>query len=246
MEIIVTSNQDMDMSSMGMQMQNNTITQTNVEVKDIVKDTIVSAVIISRMQISVDMMGQQMSYDSDKPEDKDSEMGKEVANKIGKELLVYTHKETGKGRAAKEETAKEADKNVLAEMMQSFGSTNESNSIENLFFLVAKNKKEGDSWTDTSSVNGSKESKTYTIKSIKDGTTIIGLFTTLQTTTTQETEGMQMDINMNIKTEGEFSIDSKSLMMKKSTSVSDIDGTIGVMGESMPMSSKVTTTVVYK
>jgi len=245
-EIVVTSNQDMDMSSMGMQMQNNTTTQTKVEVKDVVKDTIISAVTIARMQISVDMMGQQMSYDSDKPEDKDSEIAKEVADKIGKELLVYTHKATGKGRAAKEEKAKEADKNPLAGMMQSFGSTDESNTIENLFFLAAKDKKEADTWTDTSSVNGNKESKTYIIKSIKDGTTLVGLFTTLQTASTVETEGMQMDINMNIKTEGEFSIDSKSLMMKKSTSVSDIDGTIGVMGQSMPMSSKVTTTVLYK
>lgn len=245
-DIIVTTNQEMDMSSMGMQMQNNTTTQTKVEVKDIVKDSIVSAITIARMQISVDMMGQQVNYDSDKPEDKDSEMGKDVGNRIGKELLVYSHKTTGKGRAEKDNTVKEADKNPLAGLMQSFGPADESATIENLFFLAAKGKKEGDTWTDTSSVNGNKESKTYTIKSIKDGITLVGLFTTMQTSTTTEAEGMQMDISMNVKTEGEFSLDSKSFMMKKSTSVSDIDGTIGVMGQSMPMSSKVTTSIEYK
>jgi hypothetical protein len=173
-------------------------------------------------------------------------MGKEVADKIGKEMLVYTHKTTGKGRTDKEAASKEADKNPLAGLMKAVGTEDESNTIENLFFMAAKGKKETESWTDTSSVNGNKESKTYNIKSIKDGIILIGLFTTLNTSNTTEAEGMQMDINMNIKTEGEFSIDGKSFMMIKSTSVSNIDGTIGVMGQSMPMSSKVTTTIEYK
>lgn len=245
-EIVVTSNQDMDMSSMGMQMQNKTVTQTKVEIKDFIKDSIVSAVTVIRMQISLDMMGQQMSFDSDKPEDKDSEMGKEVSDKIGKEILVYSNKTNGKGRADKVAEVEAADKNPLASMMKPGNVLDESGTIESLFFLAAKGKKEGDTWTDTSSLNGNKETKTYSIKSIKDGITIIGLFTTIQTSTVTEAEGMQMDINMNVKTEGEFSIDSKSFMMKKSTSVSDIDGTVGVMGQSMPMSSKVTTSVEYK
>jgi hypothetical protein len=245
-EIVVTTNQDMDMSSMGMQMQNKTVTQTKVEIKDFIKDSIVSAVTVTRMQISLDMMGQQISFDSDKPEDKDSEMGKEVSDKIGKEILVYSNKTNGKGRADKVSEVEAADKNPLASMMKPGNVLDESGTIESLFFLAAKGKKEGDTWTDTSSVNGNKETKTYSIKSIKDGITLIALFTSIQTSTVTEAEGMQMDINMNVKTEGEFSIDSKSFMMKKSTSVSDIDGTVGVMGQSMPMSSKVTTSVEYK
>jgi len=245
-EIVVTTNQDMDMSSMGMQMQNKTVTQTKVEIKDFIKDSIVSAVTVTRMQISLDMMGQQISFDSDKPEDKDSEMGKEVSDKIGKEILVYSNKTSGKGRADKVSEVETADKNPLASIMKPGNVLDESGTIESLFFLAAKGKKEGDTWTDTSSVNGNKETKTYSIKSIKDGITLISLFTSIQTSTVTEAEGMQMDINMNVKTEGEFSIDSKSFMMKKSTSVSDIDGTIGVMGQSMPMSSKVTTSIEYK
>lgn len=40
---------------------------------------IVSTVTVTQMQILLDMMGQQMNFDSDKLEDKDRDMGKEVS-----------------------------------------------------------------------------------------------------------------------------------------------------------------------
>lgn len=241
--------QDIDMTGMGMQMKNNTTTTSILEVKGDDKENYTTSFKVSKMNLTMDMMGQQQSYDSDKPEDKDSEMGKALSDKIGKEVAVLINKNTGKASLEnKTEVSpeKKATANPLDGMMEGFSSVEEDASVETIFFLIPAGKKTGDTWMDSSSNNGMKEVKTYTLKSINGGIASIGLFATMQGNSTMESQGMQMDITLSAKTEGEILVDSKSSLVKKRSSVMDLTGSIDVMGQSVPIISKAIVNIDYK
>jgi len=241
--------QDIDMTAMGMQMKNNTTTTSILEVKGDDKENYTTSFKVSKMNITMDMMGQQQSYDSDKPEDKDSEMGKAVADKIGKEVAVLINKNTGKAsleNKTKVSPEKKASANPLDGMMDTFGSAEEDASVETIFFLIPPGKKTGDTWMDSSSNKGMKEVKTYTFKSINAGIANISMFATMQGSTAMETQGMQMDITLSAKTEGEILVNAKSSLVKKRSSVMDLTGSIDIMGQSVPIISKAIVNIDYK
>ena len=89
------------------------------------------------------------------------------------------------------------------------------------------------------------EIKNYTLKSIVDGVATVQLFATMQGSSSLETQGMQMDMSMSSKTEGEIMVDTKTSLVKKRSSVMDLEGTIDMMGQSVPMTSKAVVTITY-
>jgi hypothetical protein len=247
--IITQSTQDVDMMGMGMQMKNSSNSTSLLVVKDANKETYTTTYQLSKINLTVDMMGQQTSYDSEKPADKDSEMGKEVADKVGKEVIITVNKSTGKATLAiKEDVSpeKKEEASPLDGLMDSFGSAAEDATVETIFFLVPAEKKMGDNWIDSSSNNGMKEVKTYTIQSIEGNMIHIGIFSTMEGSKSIETEGMQMDISLSTKTEGEILVDAKSSLVKKRSSVMDLTGSIEMMGQSIPITSKVIMSITYQ
>lgn len=246
--ITATANQEMEMSSMGMLMKNNSSSTAVVEVKGSDNTNYNTTYKLTRMKISMDVMGQQNSYDSEKPEDKTTEIGKSVEGKIGQELKVLVDKNSGRSKLEKtDETKKEepAPENPFQGLMENFGGTDEGATVETAFFIVPAGKKVGDVWMDSVTNNKMKEVKTYTIKSLNGNEASINLFSRMEGTSSVEAQGMQMDITISAKTEGVINVDVKNSLVKKRTSVSDITGTIEMMGQSMPLTSKVTAVTEY-
>jgi hypothetical protein len=246
--ITATANQEMTMASMGMEMKNNNSSTAILEVKDADKDNYNTTYKLTKISLSMDAMGQQNSYDSEKPEDKNSEIGKSVEGKIGKEIKVLINKNSGKSSLDKSESEnkEEADENPLKGLMESFGAADEGATVETAFFIIPAGKKVGDVWKDSVVSKQMKEVKTYTLKSITGNEASISLFSKMDGTSTVDTQGMQMEITLSAKTEGEMIVDTKNSLVKKRTSVSDITGNIDMMGQSMPMISKVTAVTEYK
>ncbi len=244
--ITATADQEMDMSSMGVQMKNNSTTTSVVEVKSADNNNYNASYKITKMKISMDVMGQHNGYDSEKPEDKDSEMGKAVGDKVGKELKMTVDKNTGKTTMEKSgEDKAEAEANPFKGLMDSFGPADEGGAVETAFFIVPAGKKIGDVWSDSVTRDKMKEVKTYTLKSMNGNEANISLFSRLEGTSNVEAQGMQMDISLNAKTEGIIIVDVKTSLVKKRTGVTDVTGNIEMMGQSMPMTSKVTATSEY-
>ena len=246
--ITATANQEMTMSSMGMEMKNNNSSTAILEVKDLDTKNYNTTYKLTKISISMDAMGQQSSYDSEKPADKESEIGKSVEGKIGSEVKVLIDKNSGKSTLQKtEEEKKEVEEdNPLKGLMESFGAADEGATVETAFFILPAGKKVGDVWKDSVINKQMKEVKTYTLKSIKGNEAVISLFSTMEGTSTVDAQGMQMNIKLSAKTEGEMIVDVKNSLVKKRTSVSDITGDIDMMGQSMPITSKVTAVTEYK
>lgn len=247
-QVISSVSQDMDV--MGMQMQNKSSSTSLVEIKDADGKNYNAVYKLDKLTMSMDGMGQQQSYDSEKPEDKDSEIGKSVGASVGKEIKVTIDKTTGKAVSETPATDKkeEEEDNPLAGIMDMFGAKESETAItESVYFLIPAGKKTGDSWTDSTKASPTMTGfKTYTIKSIAGNVATIGLFSKLEGSQNVETQGMTMDVTISAKTEGEMLVDITNSLLKKSSRVADITGNMNMMGQSMPLTSKMTEFTEYK
>lgn len=244
-----TTNQEIDMG-MG-QMKNNSVTTSVLDIKDADTKNYNAVYTLTKLSLEIEGMGQSQSYDSDKPEDKDSEMGKAFGEDIGKETKVTIDKNSGNTTAEKaaspEKEDVEDENNPFAGITKMMGAADtESGITESAFFLIPAGKKAGDSWSDSVNVkDGMKGKRTYTLKSIDKNMATIAVFLTVEGRQDLELQGMQLEVNLSGKTEGELLVDTKTSLVKKSSRVADITGTMGMMGQSMPVSAKMTETTEY-
>ena len=85
--------------------------------------------------------------------------------------------------------------------------------------------------------------RNYELKAIdKDEATVI-MKTTSKGSITKEVQGMQMEINMNTASESNLRTNITTGLVKKNSTSSTMEGTLDMMGQSMPISMKMTTEV---
>ena len=239
--INTTTTQELDMGMAG-QMSNNSKSTSVMEVKDADKTNYFTTSRLKKISLSVDGMGQQQSFDSDKPEDRNSEMGKSLGDAVDKEVKITVDNSTGKiTTEKKEEDDKKEEENPLAGLMSMFGDANKDGAlVDVVFFVLPQGKKVGDTWNDSTEVKGtSKVFKTYTLKELNGDVAKVALATKMTGSTSTEAQGTQIDVSINSKSEGEILLNPKTSIVKKINKTTNIDGMMEVMGQSMPLSSKV-------
>ena len=101
----------------------------------------------------------------------------------------------------------------------------------------------GQSWTDSLSGEENGTVK-YTVTSLTDKEVLIDYVSEGITKKKQEVGGgMEMDVNLKNKTSGTITLDKKTGLLKQRTVDSEGSGTMEVMGQSIPMKSKITGTI---
>ncbi len=236
---------DIDMG-MGMPIKNSSTSASQVVVlfDDDKKYTISNTV--TKMTVTSDVMGQQTNYDSDKQEDKDSELGKKLSTTINKSDTILVEKTTGnttKKNDSPERPEKGSEDNPFGDLMSG---GNADVGVTAAFFVIPKDKKVGDSWSDSTSTKDMKTVKTYTIKSMdKDIATVLvnmnmnGSFET-------DMEGTSIPFTMNVKSSGEMTVDVKKSLVNKFHNDIDISGSFEVMGQTMPITAKGSSSAAYQ
>lgn len=247
--ITTSTTQDVDMMAMGLQMKSSMGSTSTIDATGADNENIITSYKTVKLNLSIDAMGQQINYDSDKPEDRDSEMGKNVADKLNKEVVVLLNKNTGKA-SLQDTAAKSPEKpdatNPLAGIMDSFGSAAEDAIVETAFLIIPAGKKKGDTWMDSTIKEKMKDVRTYTLKSINNGLATISLASKMEGSSSMESQGMQMDISLSSVSVGDVIVDTKTALVKKRSSTTDLTGSMEVMGQSIPMTSKAVMTIEYK
>jgi hypothetical protein len=230
--------------SMGMTMKNNSNVSKKITVIDEDATTYTITNTITRMKMDMEGMGQNMSYDSDKAEDKDSEMGKTVAEKINVSDTFTLNKVTGAITAWKKQEA-DSEAGAMGGMMSMMGG-GEDQAANDAFFILPTNKKIGDSWSDVDVVTkGITTKKSYSLKSTDKNIATIGTTITIEGSTEQEMQGMTANVTMNAKTTGDIMVDTQTGLVTKRDLKVDVNSTIEMMGQSMPINSKGTNVSVY-
>jgi hypothetical protein len=108
--------------------------------------------------------------------------------------------------------------------------------------LPAKELAKGESWTDSS-----KNIKTiYTLADVTETDIIINYTEDASTSRTQEAMGHEITMTSKDKTTGKIILDKKSGLLKEKTATTNSEGNMEMAGQTMPMTTKTTKTVIVK
>jgi hypothetical protein len=210
-----------------------------------------SAFITDRVQFSMNAMGQDMSYDSDKKEDRDGKMGEQMNKLVGAETSFTVDasgniiKETVV--KPKEEKKEDGGPDMMAGMMSQMGMSGASTCPAFNLFVSSKEIKIGDSFVDSSTVSDkdgkTKSSTTYTLKEVKDGKATFTLAGQIAVEKKMEMQGMEMSTTSNSKSSGDMIVDAATGLLISKTVAIETTGNVEVQGMSIPITGKTTSVI---
>ena len=240
---ITTTSVNMDMGLGGqMKIDGNTTTLIEITGSDNKNYNAKSTTV--KMKLMQDGMGQTVSFDSDKKEDRETEIGKEMSKMLDVPAIVTIEKNTGKVTETDKKEIIADNTNPFASLMGNSNSAEASTAAA--FFYIPNGKKIGDKWADSLNEAGMKGYKNFEIKSIADNVATIAITTKSKGTISKEAQGMQFDISMDGTGDGIIEVDTKTFLVIKSTLNNDVNGTLEMMGQSLPLTIKSTTATVFQ
>jgi len=201
---------------------------------------------LTKMKMNMSLMGQDMSFDSDKKEDLDGEMGagfKDVLNKP-KELIVNGLAQTIPDTTTKTGTSAK-EKNPMETMMAGIlGSSGPE--VNPAFEIIPATAIKGYSWTDSTTSPEITRITTYTVKDVKGNEAIVVFDGILNTVTTNEMQGMPVKTTQAGTVKGEMLVDVATGILKEKKTTVESKGTLEMMGQQVPMTSKLSFTTTVK
>ena len=233
--------QEMMGQSMEMTLGSNTVIST--EIKDVKNNNYTITQTLTSVKSTFSGMGQDKSFDSDKKEDMDSEAGALYRDKFNlpKELVI-----TNEGVNITTDTSKKAEgSDPMAGMMEMM-SGGQDNVTGALFLVIPAGKKVGDTWADSTSTEGVKMKRTYTLNSIANKEASVTINGIVDINKTMQVQGMDLNTVMTSKINSAVLVDVITSVQKENKSVTDVTGTIDVMGQSVPITSKINTLTTVK
>jgi len=243
LETVTTTKMSMEL--MGQNIDNESSATNNVEVKEVNADGYVFANLIKRLTTKMNGMGQDISFDSDKKEDLDGQIGQALKGKIGTVQQIQVDKK-GKVMGTNDTTAKDAT-GGMSDMMSMTGDVSKGQPYPYLIQLPGKNIKAGDTWTDSSGTPATiKTVTTYTLKGVSADGALVSFTGTLVKSGTIQQNGMEIQMDMSGTTTGEATYEASTGLLKTSASSSDIKGTMGIMGQNAPLNATIKANITAK
>jgi len=238
-------NQEMMGQSMEITIDANMIHQ--VEVKDKKSNNFLVSSTLTKLTTNGSAMGQEMKFDSDNKTDLESETGKAIKNQLNVSMDVELNDNAKVVNGVKRDSAA-AGGGQLMDMVNNVtgGGADDSNGANAAFDIVPAGKKVGDSWSDSTITAEIKTYRNYTFKEANGNLATIVLTGKQITKKKVEQQGMEINVTMDGKLSGEGVVDMNTGILKQKTMILDGIGSAEVMGQSIPVTTKVTTTTTVK
>ncbi|MGN6194942.1 MAG: DUF6263 family protein [Ginsengibacter sp.] len=238
-ENTLQTNSSTDVQGQTMESKINVTSTYNIEVKDKANNNYNLSNTITHLLMDMTMMGNEINFDSNKPEDMNGEMGTALKDYINKPKDVVID-QTGKIISKDEtDTSAEGIAKQLNLAATGYGA-------QMAFLALPENAKVGSNWTDSSNEGGVSRTTNYTIKDISGNIATVSFNGTVTSKTTMERQGMEVTSNTTGKFSGEEKVDTKTGVVQSNTTTGDATGTVSAMGQDFPMTSKVTSTTTVK
>jgi hypothetical protein len=222
----------------------------NIEVREVKDNNYNLTNTIKAVKVNASAMGQDLSFDSDKKEDLDSENGNELKKYINqpKDIIIDRSGKVVNTKKPDTSTAQSTQASMITMIMkQMVGDPEEGGYGANMAFeALPENAKVGTTWADSSSGDGISKVTNYTIKEINGNKATIVLEGTLITDVKSEMQGMEITTKTKGKFSGEDIVDIETGVIQQRTSTMDATGIIGVMGQEIPNTTKVTSATTVK
>ena len=245
LESVVNTTMSMSQEMMGQQVEfNSTGSITTVtEVKEITNQALSLSNTTKRITTNTSVMGQEMKFDSDKPEDMNGPMGAGMKEAINQPKSFSVDKQGKVIEMNDSDTAKSGGGGPQAMIAGLMGGSMIKGAVFPLFTpFPAKSVKPGDSWTDsTGTPETMKMVNTYTLKQVTGNEATLEITGQMAKTGVVEQQGMQIPMNLTGTFTGISVYDLGQGILKKNETAIKVNGTMELMGQSMPL--KMNTTV---
>lgn len=238
--------QEMMGQSMEITIDANMIHQVEVKDKKSTNNFLVSST-LTKLTTNGSAMGQEMKFDSDNKTDLESETGKAIKEQLNVSMDVEMD-DKGKVVNGVKKDANAAGGGQLMEMVNNVtgAGADDSNGANAAFDVVPAGKKVGDSWSDSTITSEMKTYRNYTFKEARGNLATIVLTGKQITKKTVEQQGMEINVTMDGNLSGEGVVDMNTGILKQKTMILDGIGSAEVMGQSIPVTTKITTTTTVK
>jgi hypothetical protein len=244
-QIIAATNSTQNTSLMGMTINGTSQIINKIIVTDVKAKQYNVSSTITKLAIHSDFIVQKIDFNSDNKDDRTSEIGKALSSKIDSAEFFTIDGETGsttsKNNIASDNTGTE---NPLVGVMGNIGEGTGAAMVSSIFFLPEK-RNIGDTWKDSTIADNIKTITNYTVKSIENDVATINSNFTSTGATTMDFQGNNLKVDLNTTGTAETIVDLKTALVKKRNSTVNVDGKLDVMGQSMPLTSTVTTTTSF-
>jgi hypothetical protein len=208
---------------------------------------------VKRIKFDMNMMGQSQSFDSDKKDDLNGDIGKMVSNTLnekysmdvdpsGKVLLVK------QDAAQKPSSQEEQAAGMMGMILGRVGNMSAPKTGDATIFkiLPGRQVKKGDTWTEEDKDSTGSRKANYTITDISDKEILVDFTEEGALSTTQEMMGQEATINVNSKSNGKIILDKVTGILKQKTFETTSEERIKAAGQEIPSHSKMNTVITVK
>lgn len=192
---------------------------------------------ITNIKMNVSMMGQEMSFDSDKEEDMNGQMGSAFKGMINQPKQVQLDK-SGKVLTSENDS--------LSGMMKELSFDAAGFGSQLAFQPLPANLKKGTTWTDTKDDEGNSRTTTYAVKEINGNMATITFSGKLSTENTIEQAGMELKQKTSGSYSGDEIVDIQTGIIQTNSTTTNAAGSVTAMGQDLPITTKVTSTTTVK
>jgi hypothetical protein len=235
----------MEMMGQSMEMVNNYKFTSKVGVTDVTPTENKLSNTLTHVVMDMQAGPQAMSYDSDKKEDANSEIGKAFSGKLNSPVNISTDK---KGMI----TASDEKPDPAADMMADMGGMGESmskvgTSLEIIANLPAgKSFKAGDTWVDslTEQKSNAKYVLNYRVVSVEGSEAKVSFGGTVGRNGELQQGGMTMNMDLKGLLKGEYTMETGTGLIKSKKVNLEGEGKLEAMGQEIPFKMKIDTDAV--
>jgi len=236
---------------MGMDATSSSTSENALEVKEVTDKNYTISSVLTKIKLSMDSPGGATSYDSEKKEDQNTDMGKSMSEKLNKLTDVTIDNTTGVPLSSPKPQPKkddESDANPMSSVLNMLGDGGGSDEsvVAGAFQLIPNGKKPGDSWLDSTIEKDVKVRRTYNFKSIADSGAVVQLNTTIESSGTVTMMGVSMAMTTTTQTTSDILVDAATGIVKRKTTEANVTGNMQVMGQDVPITAKANTVSIYK
>ena len=228
-----------DVQGQSMESKLNITSTYNIDVKDKANTNYNLTNTITHMLIDMSMMGTEINFDSNKPDDMNGQMGSTLKDYINKPKDVVVD---NSGKVISKNVADTSEEGIAKQL--NLAATGYG--AQMAFLALPHDAKVGSSWADSTNDGGISRNTTYTIKDITGNIATVSFSGTVSTATTMQQQGMEVSTKTNGKFSGEEKVDTKTGVVQSNTTNGEASGTVSAMGQDFPMTSKVTSTTTVK
>jgi hypothetical protein len=114
------------------------------------------------------------------------------------------------------------------------------------FLVIPSKAKVGYNWSDSVNKEDTKSNTTYTIKELKGSDATVSVKGTMQVSQKAEAQNMEFTSNSAGSFSSDLIVDTKTNIVKQRNSTVETTGTVDIMGQQIPMTTKVTSQSIVK